>query len=331
MNLTRTIGKASALTATVGLVAVTSPAAVALTFVEGINEFADGTADTVGQSFVVGLSPDPDPGLTAADPDNGIVGDPVVMSNFRLWHGDGTFDPAPGTQVFLAISDDPFFDWNGDPDGSLTPNVSDMLAVSENSFDPSTLGTDVPMDFTFGASGVDMEYGAAYSATYVTVDGSNNLTPTVVGTMLLAWQFDEVQGIWVPAFDYGAQDQFEASALFVDFTGDGLLGQCSFSCDTKFEVTLSTVTALAGDLDGDGFVGIADLNIVLGEWNANPPVNPAADPSGDGFVGIEDLNTVLGNWNAGTPPSAVAVPEPASVSLLAIGGASAVLARRRRS
>jgi hypothetical protein len=55
---------------------------------------------------------------------------------------------------------------------------------------------------------------------------------------------------------------------------------------------------IAGDLDSDGFVGISDLNIVLGNWNLNvPPGNPAADISGDGFVGIEDLNVILGNWN----------------------------------
>lgn len=86
---------------------------------------------------------------------------------------------------------------------------------------------------------------------------------------------------------------------------------------------------LVGDLDGDGFVGINDLNIVLGAWNQNvPPADPAADPSGDGFVGIDDLNTVLGNWNAGTPPNTgAAVPEPASLALLSFGGV-AMLRRR---
>ncbi len=79
---------------------------------------------------------------------------------------------------------------------------------------------------------------------------------------------------------------------------------------------------LTGDLDGDGFVGIADLNIVLGAWNQSvPPGNPLADPSGDGFVGIADLNTVLGNWNAGTPPAdGAAVPEPATLSIVGLAG-----------
>ncbi len=98
-----------------------------------------------------------------------------------------------------------------------------------------------------------------------------------------------------------------------------LLEACAGGCNA----------ALVGDLDGDGFVGINDLNIVLGNWNQNvPPANPLADPSGDGFVGIDDLIAVLGNWNAGTPPNASAVPEPASIALLSVG-ALATLRRRR--
>ncbi len=95
---------------------------------------------------------------------------------------------------------------------------------------------------------------------------------------------------------------------------------------------------LAGDLNADGFVGIADLNIVLGAWNEtqvpNGPTptfltNLRADPSNDNFVGIADLNIVLGNWNAGTPPAAGSViPEPATLSLLSLGGL-AMLRRNR--
>lgn len=76
---------------------------------------------------------------------------------------------------------------------------------------------------------------------------------------------------------------------------------------------------LEGDLNGDSFVGIADLGIILGNWNqfVTPGDLLSGDRDGDGYVGIGDLNYVLGNWNAGTPPSVdQALPEPASLTLL---------------
>ena len=98
---------------------------------------------------------------------------------------------------------------------------------------------------------------------------------------------------------------------------------------TDFQLT----PGLIGDLDGDGFVGISDLNIVLGNWNQNvPPGDPLADPSGDGFVGIDDLNTVLGNWNAGTPPVEISggIPEPGTLIILGVYGVSLAGRGRRR-
>ncbi len=81
-----------------------------------------------------------------------------------------------------------------------------------------------------------------------------------------------------------------------------------------------------GDLDGDGFVGITDLNLVLSNWNQSAPLpNLRADPNGDGFVGIEDLNAVLSHWNAGTPPSIPAnIPEPTSLALLFVSAPAIV-------
>ncbi len=57
--------------------------------------------------------------------------------------------------------------------------------------------------------------------------------------------------------------------------------------------------AMVGDLNGDFFVGIDDLNAMLANWNMSVfPGNAAAgDINGDGFVGIDDLNTLLANWN----------------------------------
>lgn len=101
------------------------------------------------------------------------------------------------------------------------------------------------------------------------------------------------------------------------FNADGILALGGLFTDGSRAILALNLGPLTGDLDGDGFVGIDDLTIVLNNWNLSvPPGDPLADPSGDGFVGIDDLNLVLGNWNAGLPPvdevGSVA-PEPSAV------------------
>ncbi len=94
------------------------------------------------------------------------------------------------------------------------------------------------------------------------------------------------------------------------------------------------LNGLAGDLNLDGFVGIEDLNIVLGNWNQNVTAGiwQLGEPTGDGFVGIEDLNQVLGNWNAGTPPPPAApVPEPGTIVFWTLAGLASLHRRRQRS
>ena len=118
-----------------------------------------------------------------------------------------------------------------------------------------------------------------------------------------------------------------SAATSVSFTGGDALAYSFLANGLFVDIPAG---GLEGDLNGDGFVGIADLNIVLGAWNQNvPPGDPLADPSGDGFVGIADLNVVLGNWNAGTPPTdAAAVPEPVSAVVFTALGLMAMSRRR---
>ena len=86
---------------------------------------------------------------------------------------------------------------------------------------------------------------------------------------------------------------------------------------------------LPGDVDGDGFVGLSDLDIILASWNQSvPPGNSQADLTNDDYVGLDDLDIVLNNWNIGTPP-VTAVPEPMVASILGFGIAGMVVRRRR--
>jgi len=88
---------------------------------------------------------------------------------------------------------------------------------------------------------------------------------------------------------------------------------------------------LPGDVDLDGFVGIADMNSVLANWNLSVIGWNNGDLNGDGFVGVGDINIVLGNWNAGTPPNvqvATNIPEPIAVIILATGFVPVIVGRR---
>ena len=82
---------------------------------------------------------------------------------------------------------------------------------------------------------------------------------------------------------------------------------------------LTLVAGLPGDLNGDGYVGLDDLQIVLGRWNTTTfaGVWSLGDPSGDGYVGLDDLQPVLDHWNEGTLPAVSAqtpIPEPWSAA-----------------
>ena len=85
---------------------------------------------------------------------------------------------------------------------------------------------------------------------------------------------------------------------------------------------------LAGDLNDDGFVGSADLDIIRGHWGeAVPPGDLAqGDANGDGFVSSADLDIVRANWGA---TASAAVPEPATICLLVCGSILCLLRRRR--
>jgi outer membrane protein assembly factor BamB len=128
------------------------------------------------------------------------------------------------------------------------------------------------------------------------------------------------------ASDAASRDEFGSS---VAASGDlVVIGAPGVNDDTGATYVLEAV--LVGDLNGDGYVGIDDLNIVLGAWSQSvPPADEAADPSGDGFVGSADLNIVLRNWGAGTPPNAevIAIPEPTSAALMT--GIAMLVSRRR--
>jgi hypothetical protein len=87
---------------------------------------------------------------------------------------------------------------------------------------------------------------------------------------------------------------------------------------------------IAGDLNGDGFVGEADLDILQSFWGQYVMTGslPHGDPSIDGFVGGDDLDIVRAHWGEGTMPVTTSVPEPGLTMLLTAGMLGLWLIRR---
>jgi hypothetical protein len=104
-------------------------------------------------------------------------------------------------------------------------------------------------------------------------------------------------------------------------------GTFAFLSEVQFLEVTGGTGGLVGDLNGDGLVGSADLDIVRANWG-QPASGPAqGDPSGDGVVGSADLDIVRANW--GNTASAAVVPEPAGLMMILLGSLGVLVSRRR--
>ena len=106
-----------------------------------------------------------------------------------------------------------------------------------------------------------------------------------------------------------------------------------FYADRLYD-TIPEPPTLTGDLDGDGDVDNADIGLAAGNFTGTSGTGMSysdGDMDGDGDVDNADIGLVAGAFTGAMSsgsPSAV-VPEPATLSLLALGGL-AVLRRRKR-
>ncbi len=208
-----------------------APIASAATFTEGF--VANGSStEAVGQSFASGIAPTPDPGLAG--------GAAVYLTDVAFASGGaGVGDAA----TYLAIVAGAFYDFNGDPDGSYVPtNTSPgILGVSSNAIDTVSAGYGDPLSFSFG-SGIAMNYGDVVSAVFVTVNGSNEITPMAASVAFIEYvETDPGSGIWAPVSNYGTTGNFDATALFADSDGDGYLAGSTDATDLSFQATFSDV------------------------------------------------------------------------------------------
>ena len=101
------------------------------------------------------------------------------------------------------------------------------------------------------------------------------------------------------------------------------------------ENLVTGIVIVDGDADGDQDVDVDDLAIFKAQFGGEVSGLGDAEFDGDGIVTLADFAIMRGNWGAtGSPPSVEdlsATPEPATMSLLALGGLLMIRRRRRKA
>jgi len=245
------------------------------------------------------------------------------------WNG-GSFDIVDGDTAISAQNNSAGttdkravmeFDISGIPDDAVITSMSLTLDPWLYSSDSINGGPRLPV-YGYGGNGLPNDYDAENTA--FLLGESDEVTDTSPFEIALD---PTLLQLMLPNSDYlglvvhGSEHHQQLSFGSIENT---------FSAPPTLSIEYSILPE--GDLDGDGFVGLSDLDILLANWNETvPPINDYADPSGDGFVGLDDLDILLNNWNAGIPPVNNAVPTiPEPGTLTALGCLAAVFGTRRR-
>ncbi|HEY2759611.1 MAG TPA: PEP-CTERM sorting domain-containing protein, partial [Pirellulales bacterium] len=143
----------------------------------------------------------------------------------------------------------------------LTTSSSSLVGLSSN-----TIASTAPLAtgdaITFNFNSLPLTYGSDYSAVFVNVDGSGNITPVLVSALQVHYVntgVDTGSGTFHPAINYGTESQFQYTTS--NFINGGFFSAFGYAGDMNFTATLDTTavpepSALLLGIGGAGLLGL---------------------------------------------------------------------------
>jgi hypothetical protein len=207
--------------------------------------------------------------------------------------------------------------------GSDATNTSDTpVAIYDMTTGALLASATVPAGSTDPATNAN-----GFTSNYVTLTGPN-VVLTQGNTYYVGALLESGTRDWQGYLNAGTDSAITfVNGCYAPPGGDGKTPQPwtnvegqTYTGDANFQFT----TPIAGDINADGLVDVADYNI----WAANVGKTGATwsqgDLNGDGLVDVADYNI----WAANVGKTA-ATPEPISMIILAVGGGLVALKRRK--
>ncbi len=149
------------------------------------------------------------------------------------------------------------------------------------------------------------------------------LTEKNNGDLFASLEDEDGDGILDLVMHFGMQD------LGIEAGMDELLFSGSFLDGGAFEGSDIISIVGGGDANGDGVVSADDYASIQANFGSANDTGIFGDADGDGVISANDYASVQSNFGATTGMGSVSVPEPATLSLLVIGGLAMLKGRRK--
>lgn len=234
-----------------------------------------------------------------------------------------TAPPTKHLYALTAISVKGVGDFGGGVDGAGQTWAVRVSEVNGTALTPLKTVTGIPT-FT-GAVGTE----------WFTLSFTGTDTPTLAPNKVYGFEIYTTAG-WF-GVDATQDDATFATGTAFNSAGpartfnDNTLGnQTNHGYDRTFIAQLTAPPGGPGDVNNDGFVNIADYNIIKANLEKPEPIFTNGDLDGNSYVDLNDFR----RWRSAAPPeiaALVGVPEPSTAALGLVGAMlAAVRARKRR-